>query len=66
MLGTIAAVLLTGTSRRSSRRKPRRLPGRYRTLPKSVGNVVTPVWSNANLAQRREVRRRAMISRLSG
>jgi hypothetical protein len=40
-------------------------PGSYRVLPRSLGNVVFPAWSNANLAQRMETRRRAMILRLT-
>jgi hypothetical protein len=40
-------------------------PGSYRSLPRSLGGVVFPVWSNTNLAQRLEARRRAMILRLT-
>lgn len=40
-------------------------PGAYRPLPRALGNVVFPTYANANLAQRLEARRRAMIQRLS-
>lgn len=40
-------------------------PGRSRSLPRTLGNVVAPWWSNNNLAQRMEARRRAMITRLA-
>ena len=40
-------------------------PGAVRALPRSLGNVVIPTWSNRNLAQRLETRRRAMIDRLA-
>lgn len=40
-------------------------PGRYRTLPRTLGNVVMPYWSRERLAQRLETRRRTMIRRLS-
>ena len=40
-------------------------PGRYRALPRTLGNVVMPWWSTRNLAQRMETRRRAMIIRLT-
>jgi hypothetical protein len=40
-------------------------PGSYRSLPASLGGVVFPTWSNRNLAQRLEARRRAMIVRLT-
>jgi hypothetical protein len=40
-------------------------PGSVRALPRSLGNVVIPTWSNRNLAQRMETRRRAMIDRLA-
>lgn len=40
-------------------------PGGSRRVHRKLGNVVLPTWSNANLAQRLEARRRAMIMRLS-
>jgi hypothetical protein len=40
-------------------------PGSYRSLPASLGGVVFPTYSNANLAQRMETQRRAMILRLT-
>lgn len=40
-------------------------PGTVRALPKSLGNVVIPAWSNRNMAQRLETRRRAMINRIA-
>lgn len=40
-------------------------PGAVRALPASLGNVVIPSWSNRNLSQRLEARRRAMIDRLA-
>ncbi len=40
-------------------------PGSYRALPSSLGNVVMPFWSQRNLAQRMETRRRAMLVRLT-
>ena len=40
-------------------------PGSSRALPRSLGNVVMPTWSNRNLAQRLEARRRVLIDRLA-
>ncbi|MCW2960020.1 MAG: hypothetical protein JWM90_407 [Thermoleophilia bacterium] len=39
-------------------------PGTYKQLPKKLGQVMTPVYSNVNLAQRLETQRRAMITQL--
>ncbi len=40
-------------------------PGSVRALPRTLGNVVIPAWSNRNMAQRLETRRRAMINRIA-